>query len=78
MIPENKYNKNYDMFLKGNIGKDGEKGQIEIIKQRKENELYLIRKPNLKLNWQTPTEVIKYIRENLNKIGEISIYEIYN
>ena len=66
MIPENKYNKNYDMFLKGNIGKDGEKGQIEIIKQ------------NLKLNWQTPTEVIKYIRENLNKIGEISIYEIYN
>ena len=29
MIPINKYNKDYDMFLNGNIGKDGEQGQIE-------------------------------------------------
>lgn len=77
MIPINKYNKNYDMFLKGNIGKDGEEGQIKIIKQCKENDLFLIRKENIKTNWQTPLNVVNYIRENLEKINEISIYDVY-
>lgn len=77
MIPINKYNKNYDMFLKGNIGKDGEQGQIQKIKERKENELYLIRKKELNLNWQTPIEVINYIRNNLELVEEISIYEVF-
>ena len=77
MIPIDKYNKDYDMFLKGNIGKDGEEGQIEKIKQKDENILYLIRNENLKTNWQTPTDVIKYIRNNLEKVEEISIYEVY-
>ena len=77
MIPINKYNKDYDMFLKGNIGKDGEQGQIEKIKNKSENELLLIRKPNLRTNWQTPLNVINYVRENLEKKGEISIYEVY-
>ena len=77
MIPLDKYNKNYDMFLKGNIGKDGEEGQIEKIKQRQENELFLIRKENLKTNWQTPLNVIKYVKENLEKVEGISIYDVY-
>lgn len=77
MIPIDKYNKDYDMFLKGNIGKDGEQGQIEKIKEKDENILYLVRKENLKTNWQTPLTVIKYIRENLENVGEICIYEVY-
>ena len=77
MIPLNKYNKDYDMFLKGNIGKDGEEGQIEKIKQRQENELFLIRKETFQTNWQTPLNVIKYIRESLDRIDEISIYDVY-
>lgn len=77
MIPINKYNKDYDMFLKGNIGKDGEKGQIEKIKKKNENELILVRKPEFKANWQTPLEVIKYIRDNLEKIDSVSIYDVY-
>lgn len=77
MIPLNKYNKNYDMFLKGNIGKDGEDGQIEKIKEKSKNDLYLIRKKDLRLNWQTPKNVINYIRENLEKVEDISIYEVY-
>lgn len=77
MIPLDKYNKDYDMFLKGNIGKDGEEGQIEKIKQRQKNELFLIRKENLKTNWQTPIDVVKYVRGNLNKIDEVSIFEVY-
>lgn len=77
MIPLDKYNKDYDMFLKGNIGKDGEEGQIEKIKQRQKNELFLIRKENLKTNWQTPLNVIKYVKENLEKVEGISIYDVY-
>lgn len=77
MIPINKYNKDYDMFLKGNIGKDGEQGQIEKIQNKNDNELYLIRNSKLRSNWQTPLDVVNYIRENLERIGEVSIYEIY-
>ena len=77
MIPIDKYNKDYDMFLRGNIGKDGEEGQIEKIKQKEENALYLIRKENLKTNWQTPVNVIEYIRNNLEKIKNIEIYNVY-
>lgn len=77
MIPLDKYNKNYDMFLKGNIGKDGEEGQIEKIKQKDENTLYLIRKESIKTNWQTPIDVVKYIRDNLEKTEDIEIYDVY-
>ena len=65
------------MFLKGNLGKDGEAGQIEKIKHRDENILYLIKRRDLNLNWQIPINVIKYIRENLELVEEISIYEVY-
>lgn len=77
MIPLDKYNKDYDMFLKGNIGKDGEEGQIEKIKQRDESTLYLIRKENKRSNWQTPMSVVRYIRNNLEKIDDIEIYDVY-
>lgn len=77
MIPLNKYNKDYDMFLKGNIGKDGEQGQIEKIQNRNDSELYLIRNSKLRSNWQTPLNVVNYVRNNLEKIGEISIYEVF-
>ena len=75
-IPLNKYMKNYDMFNKGNFGKDGEDGIIEQIKQSK-NKIYLIRKQNLASNWQTPTKVVKYVRDNLDLVGEVSIYDAY-
>lgn len=77
MIPIKHYNKDYDMFLKGNIGKDSEQGQIEKIKKRDKNSIYLIKKNDLSLNWQTPLAVINYIRENLEILGQINIYEIY-
>lgn len=76
-IPINHYYRDYDMFLIGNLGKKGEEGQIQKIEQEDENTLYLIRKPNLNQNWQTPKKVIQYIRENKKKIEEISIYEVY-
>ena len=77
-IPLNKYTKDYDMFLKGNLGKDGENGQIEKIqKEADENTIYLIKKQEYGINWQTPMTVINYIKENFTKTGEISIYDTY-
>lgn len=77
MIPIDKYNKNYDLFLKGNLGKDGEDGVISDIQKKSKDVIYLISKPDKNLNWQTPIKVIEYARENLEKTGEISSYDIY-
>lgn len=76
MIPIDRYNKNYDMFLKGNLGAEGEEGQIENLK-KEENAIILIMNDKYTKNWQKPEEVRKYIINNWNKIGEISKFDIY-
>lgn len=73
-IPLDIYNKDYDMFSKGNLGGKGEKGIIDRIAQE-ENCVYLIKKDYL--NWQNPNEVREYIINNLRLIGEISIFYIF-
>lgn len=78
MIPLDRYNKDYDLFAKGNLGSGGEEKQINKIKDRAENDVkYLILNKNYKLNWQTPTKVLDYVRENFVKTGTIGIYDIY-
>lgn len=76
MIPIDRYNKNFDMFQKGNFGKDGENGQIDKINSQ-ENVRYMILREDYIQNWQTPQSVITYVRENFNKIGEVGVYDIY-
>ena len=75
-IPMDIYNKNFDMFNKGNFGKDGEKGIINDI-ENSTNTIYLIKKDEAALNWQTPKSVIEYIRKNMKKLGGIEYYDIY-
>lgn len=77
MIPINKYNKNYDMFLKGNLGINGEEKIIEKIKNKKENEIILIKNSKLSVNWQTPKNIVQEVRKELELVGGISIYEVY-
>ena len=76
MIPINRYNKDFDMFLNGNLGSQGEFGQIEKIKQEK-NILILIKNKNYRRNWQNPEKVRDYILNNMNKLGEIGVFDIY-
>lgn len=76
-IPLNKYIKNYDMFLKGNIGKDGEDGIIEKINSERNDVVYLVKQKQYRLNWQTPTKVIGYIRNNMQEIEDVSIFTAY-
>lgn len=76
MMPIGKYNKDYDMFNKGNFGQNGENKLIEDIKNAK-NRQYLVLKENYIQNWQTPTKIIEYVKKNKKKVGEISLYDIY-
>ena len=76
MIPIDRYNKNYDMFLKGNLGGKGEEGQIENLKKDKEK-IVLILNENYNRNWQNPEKVRIYITENMKMTGKIGIFDIY-
>lgn len=76
MIPIDKYNKNYDLLLKGNLGKDGEEKIITEIESSKDVK-YLILQDKYHKNWQTPLQVINYVKENKNKTGTIGDFDIY-
>ena len=75
MIPIDRYNKNYDMFLLGNIGAGGEDAIIEQIKS--EDALYFIAKDEANVNWQNPPKVRAYIKENMECLGVKGYFEIY-
>lgn len=78
-ILTNNYAKNYDMLLKGNIGTDGAKKimqDIDNCKDGNEKILFLLKKKDRALNWQSEIEVINYARENLIEIDEIGIYDV--
>lgn len=76
MIPLDKYNKDYDMFLKGNIGSKGENGQIEKL-ENTSNAVVLIMNENYQRNWQNPEKVREYIIENWTLKGQIGWFDIY-
>lgn len=76
MIPMDIYNKDYDMFNKGNFGKNGEERLLAEI-SKSHNIQYLILKDGYKQNWQTPLNILNYIKTNKKKVGEIEIFDIY-
>ena len=75
-IPRDVYNKNYSMFLKGNIGNDGEEKTIEEIKNSRKR-VYLIRQDKYAQNWQNPTKVTNFVKSNLQKVDSVYIYDCY-
>ncbi|MBP3707058.1 MAG: glycosyltransferase family 39 protein [Clostridia bacterium] len=75
MIPIDRYNKDYDMFCLGNLGSGGENAQIERIKN--EDAIYMIMKDDARLNWQNPSKVRAYIKENLEFVETIESYDVY-
>ena len=77
MIPIDRYTKDFDMFLKGNLGSKSEEGQIEKIKNMEKGTQILIKSDKHKRNWQNPENVREYIKNNLTLIGEIEYYSIY-
>ena len=81
-IVRNKYIKDFDLFMKGNFGNNGEKKLIDYIKTNK-NKIYLIGKVDItkddsnEINYyQIPTKVIDYTINNLSCNEEIDLYII--
>ena len=75
-IPIDQYNKNYDMFNKGNLGEKGEKGIIEDLEKKNDIQI-LILQDKYNRNWQTPLKVIEYVKADLNKKGSVGVFDIY-
>ncbi len=72
----NKNNGIFDLPLKGNLGKEGEKGLLEKIKNLHNTEI-LIEKSEDNMLWQESLIVREYIKKNMEKIGEIEEFDIY-
>lgn len=77
MIPINRYNKDYDMFLKGNLGAKDEEGIITNLEQENDETTVLIMNKKYRRNWQNPEKVRDYIINNWTKVGEIENFDIY-
>lgn len=75
MIPIDRYHKNYDMLNIGNFGSSGEEGIIEDLKTKKG--YILILNDKYKPNWQVPTNIINCVKNNMNKVGTVAVYDIY-
>ena len=63
------------MFLKGNLGGNGEDGIIDRINNEK-NAIYLLKKSGL--NWQNPSKVRKYIIDNLEYSEDFLNFFVFN
>lgn len=74
-IPEERYYKNFDMFLEGNLGSITEEELLAAVYES--NTVFLIREDETKMNWQTPLNVVYYMKNNLSKIGEIGEFGVY-
>ena len=72
----NRYKKNYDMLLIGNIGENGVEKIINEIKDS-HNVYYFVKNPQYALNWQLPEDIIDYIRNNLKYHETVSVLDVY-
>ena len=72
----NKYKKNYDMLLIGNIGENGVEKIINEIKDS-HNVYYFVKNPQYALNWQLPENIVDYIRNNLKYHETVSVFDVY-
>ena len=71
-------NKDFDLPLRGNLGKDGEKGLIEKIKKLNNTQILLLHETeDEKELYQFAYDVADYIRQNFTYIGQIDKFDIY-
>lgn len=76
MVPLKKSNGFIDLPFYGNFGILNEDEVIEKI-EKMENTLLLLEKEEKNLEWQESEKIIKTLKQDLEKIGEIEEFEIY-
>ena len=72
MIPIDRYYKNFNLLLVGNIGSNS----IHDLLWR-ENAIYLVAKSETTMGKQAHRELVEYIKKNYIKIGEVSGFDAY-
>lgn len=75
-VVRDKYYKDYDMFNKGNFGKDGINKILKNISDSHDC-YYVVRNDSTGQNWQTPREIVDWVKETLKKKDTVSFYDIY-
>ena len=76
MIPIDKYNKDFDMLLKGNLGNNETEKLINNLESQ--SNINILVRNNGNLNWQTPVNIIEYVKKSKTKAGSIVVFDIYN
>ena len=79
-LSQNIYYKDYDLFMRGNFGENGENRLLNEIKESS-NTIYIIdlfdySTRNTKYN-QIPLSIIEYVKDNFELIDKINRYSIY-
>ena len=74
------YYKDYDLFMRGNFGENGNKRLLKD-KKKKKNTLYLIDlydyiTKDQRYN-QIPFDIIEYVIDNYENMGTINLYTVY-
>ena len=69
----NTYHKYFDMFMNGNFGINGEKEIYDIIDS--DNKIFMIN--NMSNHWQTPKNIVNYVKEKYQICGAIDYLTIY-
>lgn len=72
-IPLDRYLKNWDMLLAGNIGRNG----VEDLLNEEGNLWYMVRQDEAELGVQNYFELIHYIKGNYRKVDEVMGFEVY-
>ena len=71
-------NGEFDLALRGNLGKDGEEGLIEKIKQLNSTQILLLHETDEEKEiYQFAYNVADYIKQNFTYIGQIDKFDIY-
>lgn len=71
-------NKEYDLALRGNLGKEGEEGLIEKIKKLNNTQILLLHETDQEKEiYQFAYDVAYYIKQNFDYVGQIDKFDIY-
>lgn len=74
----NKYYKDYDLFMRGNFGVDGEDRLIEDLESRDNIKVLISNDPDIKSkNDQIPKKVINYVLDSYEKIDSVAYFDVY-
>ena len=76
MIPIDRYNKDFDMFLLGNLGAKDVNSQISRL-EAEDDIMVLIALDEKLFNWQHPKDITDCIEENWKNIGQIYMFNAY-